>query len=111
MATLLESWGVSVFDVQGLSEAEALLSDVGVAPDVLLVDYHLDHDRNGLDAVLTLRRRFGPLPAALVTANRSPDLRKDCLSTGIDHLVKPIEPSALRRFLAGVEPQSTMMRA
>lgn len=107
MATLLESWGVSVFDVQGLSDASSLIEDVGVAPDVLLVDYHLDHDQNGLDAIAALRTRYGAIPAALVTANRSPDLHKDCLSRGIDYLVKPIEPAGLRRFLSTIEPQAS----
>lgn len=105
MATLLESWGVSVFDVGNEAEALALLQDVGVAPDVLLVDYHLDHGENGLDAVNAIRDRFGMVSAALLTANRSQELRKTCLAQGIGFLNKPIEPAALRRFLATLDPQ------
>ncbi|MCG8355754.1 MAG: PAS-domain containing protein [Kiloniellales bacterium] len=105
MATLLESWGVSVFDVQDEAEALALLQDIGVAPDVLLVDYHLDHGQNGLDAVNAIRARFGALPAALLTANRSAELRKRCDSEGIGFMNKPIDPSALLKFLSAIRPQ------
>jgi len=111
MATLLESWGVSVFDVGNEAEALALLQDIGVAPDVLLVDYHLDHGENGLDAVNAIRSRFGMVSAALLTANRSPELRKTCRAQGIGFLNKPIEPSALRKFLCAVGPQETPGRS
>lgn len=103
MATLLESWGVSVFDVGDREEALELLSDIGVAPDVLLVDYHLDHGENGLDAVEAVRACFGALPAALLTANRSPDLRKACVKKKIEYLNKPIEPMGLYKFLKTIE--------
>ena len=108
MATLLESWGVGVFDVGDRTEALALLHDIGVAPDVLLVDYHLDRGENGLDAVKAIRARFGRVSAALLTANRSPELRKACLAQGIGFLNKPIEPAALRRFLNSVVAQESL---
>lgn len=108
MATLLESWGVSVFDVGDRTEALALLHDIGVAPDVLLVDYHLDRGENGLDAVKAIRAHFGRVSAALLTANRSPELRKACLAQGIGFLNKPIEPAALRRFLNSVVAQESL---
>ncbi|HUG62106.1 MAG TPA: hypothetical protein VMP03_09680, partial [Methylomirabilota bacterium] len=69
-------------------------------PDVMLVDYHLD-DGTGIDAVVQLRWRFGAdIPAALVTANRSPTVREDATSKGIAVLFKPVKPAALRAFLA-----------
>ena len=47
------------------------------APNGLLVDYHLD-DGNGIEAIAALRRRFGAdLPAILITADRSPQVREE----------------------------------
>lgn len=108
MAILLESWGVSVLDVASQEEALTLLGDIGVAPDVLLVDYQLDRGENGLGAIAALRRRHGPLPAALITANRSSELRKACQARGIGFLNKPIEPDSLRRLLRSIRPQQQL---
>ena len=108
MAILLESWGVSVLDVASQDEALTLLGDIGVAPDVLLVDYQLDRGENGLEAIAALRRRHGPLPAALITANRSSELRKACQARGIGFLNKPIESDSLRRLLRSIRPQQQL---
>ena len=105
LTTLLESWGVSVFDVPDEREALSLLHDGGVAPDVLLVDFHLDQGRNGLEAVRAIRARFGPVPAALLTADRSPELRKSCAADSVGYLNKPVEPSILLRYLGGIGPR------
>ena len=53
------------------------VSEAGLRPDGLLVDFHLD-EGNGIDANAELRRRFGAdLTAILITANRSPRVRDD----------------------------------
>ncbi len=57
MQTLLSGWGCRVTTAPGAREAIAALKDGG-APDILLVDYHLD-EGTGIDAVVRLRWRFG----------------------------------------------------
>lgn len=100
MTTLLERWGVSCFDVAGEDEALALIDEVGVAPDVMLVDYHLDDGRHGIDAIAAVRRRCGPMPAAILSADRTPELRAACHASEIAYLEKPVDPDRLMRFLA-----------
>jgi CheY-like chemotaxis protein len=69
-------------------------------PSGLLVDYHLDHS-NGIDAVIALRRQLGPdLPAALITADRSPAVREAARAAGIAVLNKPLKPAALRAVMS-----------
>jgi CheY-like chemotaxis protein len=69
-------------------------------PDVLLVDYHLD-EGNGIDAIVTLRATLGDeSPAALITADRSPQVRDQARSKDIQVMHKPLKPAALRAFLA-----------
>ena len=99
METLLEGWGCRVLKATELEAAIALVARAKTAPDGLLVDYHLD-DGNGIGAITELRRRFGvDLPAILITADRSPRVREDARSNGIQLLNKPIKPAALRALL------------
>jgi CheY-like chemotaxis protein len=89
-----------VLIASGLPGAEALVVTSGARPDVLLVDYHLD-DGNGIDAIAALRGKLGDaLPAALVTADRSPQVRERARAKDIAVMHKPLKPAALRAFLS-----------
>jgi CheY-like chemotaxis protein/anti-sigma regulatory factor (Ser/Thr protein kinase) len=106
METLLRSWSCEVIKAPDLETALAGIGESLLMPNGLLVDYHLDHG-NGLEAITELRRRFGDLPAILITADRSPSVREQARIQGIQLLHKPIKPAALRALLA----QWRMMRA
>jgi Na+/proline symporter/signal transduction histidine kinase len=100
METLLTGWGCRVFKAVDLPTAIATVAAIKIAPDGLLVDYHLD-EGNGIDAVAELRRRFGAdLPAILITADRSPRVRAEASAQDIEVLNKPLKPAALRALLA-----------
>lgn len=97
MRLLLEGWGCTVQTWRGMAEVEAAKP---ATPGIVLVDYHLD-DENGLDAIAALRRRYGgDLPAALVTADRSTELRVAASAADIAVINKPVKPAALRTVLA-----------
>lgn len=98
MAELLSGWACEV--VTG-STAEAVLAALGGRrPDVVLSDYHLDHGRTGLEGLGLLRDALGPVPSALVTADRDPGLRATAAARGYRLLAKPVRPGALRALLA-----------
>jgi len=99
MKALLSGWGCHVIGAAGLEGAlQALRS--GPRPDVLLVDYHLD-EGNGIDTIAALRAKLGDkLPAALVTADRSLQVRDEARAHDISVLHKPLKPAVLRAFLA-----------
>jgi len=100
MAALLSGWGCTVRAAPGEAEAAAAL-DGGFVPDVLLIDYHLDRG-TGLEAAAALRRRLGrDVPAVLITADRSPEVRSSARERGMPLLNKPLKPAALRALLAG----------
>ena len=103
MSALLESWDVSVLDVASADEAVALLDDIGIAPDVILADYHLD-GATGLDAIAEIHRRHGPRPAFLITADRTAELAALCRSRQVPLLSKPVAPARLRALLGSVLP-------
>jgi CheY-like chemotaxis protein len=99
MQTLLTGWGCSVLTAPGLDEALVATEGAAIAPNGLLVDYHLDRG-TGLDAIAALRERYGDLPAILITADRSIAVRDRARALGIQVLNKPLKPAALRALLA-----------
>jgi len=100
MDSLLSGWGCHVIAVPGLGAALEAITGNGPRPDALLVDYHLD-EGTGVDAITVLRARLGDeIPAALVTADRSPAVRDEARANDIQVLNKPVKPAALRAFLA-----------
>ena len=99
METLLHGWGCEVIKAPDLAFALAAISEHPTIPNGLLVDYHLDHG-NGIEAIVALRRRYGDLPAILITADRSPTVREQAREESIQVLNKPIKPAALRALLA-----------
>ncbi len=99
MAALLGQWGCRVVTGPDVRQALAALADVRHSPDVVIADYHLD-DANGIDAIIQLRWRFGPdLPAILITADRTPEVREAAEAKDIHLLNKPVKPAALRALL------------
>ncbi len=107
MEKLLGGWGCRVLTAADLTQALAALSASGVAPDGLLVDYHLDGG-NGIAAIAELRRRLasqsggqfgGDVPAILITADRSRHVREEAQAGGVHLLNKPIKPAALRALM------------
>ncbi|MBI4274749.1 MAG: PAS-domain containing protein, partial [Rhizobiales bacterium] len=100
MEALLGGWGCRVFKSTDLTTAFGAIDDAHVVPNGLLVDYHLD-EGNGIDAIIALRHRFRiDLPAILITADRSPDVRERARAQGVEVFHKPIKPAALRALLA-----------
>jgi len=99
MQTLLQGWGCEVIKAPDLEMAFAALSESEATPIGLLVDYHLDRG-NGIEAIAALRARCGEVPAILITADRSPNVREQARAQGIQVLHKPIKPAALRALLA-----------
>src|SRR5204862_3240266 len=96
MKTLLGGWGCHVLAASDLASALATMHDRRQRPDVLLVDYHLD-EGNGIDAIAALRAALSDTsPAALITADRSPQVREQARSQGIQVMHKPLKPAALR---------------
>lgn len=99
MMALLDSWGASPIEAVDLAEAETLIQELGVVPDVILADYHLDEDESGLHAIGVLRRANGPIPAVLITANRSEGLSAWAEKEDVLLMYKPLQPARLRSYL------------
>ncbi len=100
MTTLLTGWGCEVIAAPTQKDAELEAVRRKIIPDVMLADYHLD-DTDGLETITALRWKFGkPIPAVLITADRSPQLRAEADGKRVMMLPKPIRPAALRALLS-----------
>ena len=99
MKTLLKAWDAEVIAVTDPETAMAAIEASGGDVTGLLVDYHLDRG-NGVAAIREIRRRFGEnIPAILITADRSPNVRAAAREENIAILNKPVKPASLRALL------------
>lgn len=107
MRLLLTNWNCNVITASDASQAAAKLNQTGVAPDIILADYHLDQG-TGIDAIVQLRWKFGShIPALLITADRSRALRLEASEKGIAFFNKPVKPAALRAHLGRCQAGQT----
>ncbi|MEW9808637.1 PAS-domain containing protein [Mesorhizobium sp. ZMM04-5] len=97
MRLLFESWGCRVLTHSGSGSIAAAGSIE--TPDIILADYHLDGE-TGLDVIRMLRERLGsPVPAILVTADRSHDVREASDLLDVPVVNKPLKPAVLRALV------------
>lgn len=103
MEALLARWGCDVLTAAGAGQALARMDDTGFRPQAILADYHLDHDRTGCEALRRLYARLGmTIPAAIITADRSDELRRSLLAQSLPVLNKPVKPNRLRALLSSL---------
>lgn len=99
MADLLGGWGCEV--LTALDQAQALEVLDERAPDLLLVDYHLDLGVTGSEVVQALRAHFArDIPAVMITAERSDECRMHLQALKVPLLNKPVRPGKLRAVLS-----------
>lgn len=99
MAELLGGWGCEV--LTALDQAQALEVLDERAPDLLLVDYHLDLGVTGSEVVQALRVHFAlDIPAVMITAERSDECRLHLQALKVPLLNKPVRPGKLRAVLS-----------
>jgi len=99
-AALLGRWGVDCLTAADEAGALAHVAQLGMAPDVLLLDYHLGDGRSGLEALAALRAGgAGDSPAIVATADRSRAVAEAVRAAGAQLLTKPVAPARLRALL------------
>ncbi|WP_342149925.1 hybrid sensor histidine kinase/response regulator [Methylorubrum sp. SB2] len=98
---LLRNWDAEVRTFADLAGVVTALGEGLGRPDVMVIDYHLDHGACGFDVVDYLRRNKGWVtPVILTTADHSADIERHARSHGAELVHKPIKPAQLRSLLA-----------
>lgn len=101
MRTLLEGWGCQVITALSEEDLARQVDDYRADADLLIADYHLDHQQNGIDAVARINaRRALAIPAMMITANYSNDLKQQLRELGHTLMHKPVRPMKLKTAIS-----------
>ncbi|HEV7307551.1 PAS domain-containing hybrid sensor histidine kinase/response regulator [Ensifer sp.] len=108
MRVLLSGWGCVVTTAESVAACADLVMEAGGRPHAVIADYHLD-DGTGIEAIAKIRAQCAEaMPALLVTADRSPEVRAAAERDGVAIQNKPVRPAAMRAWLTQL---STAARA
>lgn len=97
MTQLLESWGATVHSAASREQ----LPWQSERPDLLIFDYHLDHNDTGIDVLRTVREQFadGALPTIINSADPDEVVREQVIAEQALFIPKPIKVAALKRLI------------
>jgi CheY-like chemotaxis protein len=100
LSDVLRRWGVE-FEVTANANSALMLVEAGKTFSVVLVDYRLPGEMNGLELVTSIRKSHSlPLPeCTLITGDFDPDLVGACDNEGVQLLLKPLHIEKLRELL------------
>src|SRR5690554_78586 len=99
LSSLVQSWGAHVFACQTLEQALALAEQ----PQLMLVDYHLDDGKVGVEVIAALREKWQfHIPAIVNTADPNEAVREHVVSAEALFLPKPVKQAALKRLIKRV---------
>ena len=100
MKALLSEWRCEVDIVSDLPSAIKVIEEQGIKPDIILADYQLDDGVTGLDVLNALNQGLEQaIPAIVITAHNTEDVRESATSQGYLFLPKPVKPAALRAVM------------
>jgi signal transduction histidine kinase len=100
-AQLLERWGCDVARTISTADALERVRSLGLIPDAIIADLHLDGDESGLQAIDAIRQRARiDIPAMIVTADDSAEAERDAGLFGLELLRKPVKPAEMRALLS-----------
>lgn len=96
---LLERAGGEVITAESAEDALAMISEIDLLPDVFLLDHQLGSGLSGLDLHRQVLAEYGWVPTAIVSADRTLQLRAECRALGLKLLSKPIDSHAICDFV------------
>ena len=101
MRTLLEGWGCQVITALSEQDLARQVDNYHAQADLLIADYHLDDEQNGVDAVARINaRRASAIPAMMITANSSNELKLQIRELGHTLMHKPVRPMKLKTAMS-----------
>ncbi|WP_113132107.1 PAS domain-containing hybrid sensor histidine kinase/response regulator [Hyphomicrobiales bacterium] len=99
MKVLLSGWGCVVSTAESVAACAEMTGEPAEKPHAIIADYHLD-DGTGIEAIAKIRLSAAEaIPALLVTADRSPEVRAAAERDGVSIQNKPVRPAAMRAWL------------
>jgi len=103
MSTLLAGWGHDVIAVGSGDEAMQRLSTCPTRPSLVISDYRLRGDENGIGVIERLRSEYNAnIPAMLITGDTAPGRLAEAQQTDLLLLHKPVSNGKLRAAIANL---------
>jgi len=103
MSAVLEKSGCRALTAAAATDAVVQLITADQEPDLILSDYHLAEGVKGDEAIAEIQREFDrSAPAAIMTSDPDPTLRKRLRERGFTVLDKPLNLAKLRALLASL---------
>ena len=100
---LLVSWGCDAVAARDRESAIGLATNGEDAPDILLVDYHLDRGVSGLALAEEMQALWGTkVPSIVITADHTQEAQTAATALGCQILRKPVKPAALRAVMNSI---------
>jgi two-component system, sensor histidine kinase len=100
MEELFDAWKIDLITARNMGEAVDWLRSIGRQPDILLTDFRLPGNTNGIEVVNYLRMCFGEnLPALILTGDTAPETLQRINAAGMTAMHKPIRPARLRSLI------------
>lgn len=103
MESLLRTWECDVVTAASADEMVAKLSNSTRVPDLIISDYRLRADENGIAVVEHLRGEYNAdIPALLITGDTGPERLREAAASRLEILHKPVNPARLRALMSSL---------
>ena len=100
LSSQLNEWGCQVLTAKDEKSLHQQVSELAGKPRLIIADYHLDDQQNGVDVVLQLLEQHNwQLPCVICSADPSEQVRQHTSHANFHFLRKPIKPLALKRLI------------
>lgn len=108
MLALLRKWRCEVVAAESCSQMLEKLVSVQRMPDLIVSDYRLEGEQNGIEVIARLREEFNAqVPALLITGDTGMEQLREAEESGLHVLHKPLNPSRLRALIANLRRERT----
>ena len=103
MTELLSAWQCNVLSADSFEQAKELFSLHPNEVEILLVDYQLNNNQDGLTLIKALRISSSHyIPAILITATTDNDIEEKAQQADIGFMKKLVKPAALRAMMSAM---------
>ncbi|WNC72246.1 PAS-domain containing protein [Thalassotalea psychrophila] len=100
MSSLLTDWGCQVIAAKDEESMLAELTACSIVPQLVIADYHLDNNANGVDLIrATLMQNEWHIPCVICSADPSENVREHTSNAQFYFLRKPVKELALKRLM------------
>jgi len=103
MIELLTAWQCQVYGAESFEQGLAVFNEHQNEIDILLVDYQLNNNQDGLSLIAKIRHQVNHvIPAILITATTDSDIEEKTQRANVGFMRKLVKPAALRAMMSAM---------